>query len=90
MADITLDLNICLKKKDAPVVLRKDFDVQRISSFLQEAYSIVGGGQTVSAVEYQPDCLLERTHSGLDPRTALHPTLLPLYRASSPQATAGK
>ncbi|KAK1067120.1 hypothetical protein LTR12_007506 [Friedmanniomyces endolithicus] len=40
MADITPDFNICLKKKGAQVVLRKEFDVQRISSFLQEAYSI--------------------------------------------------
>jgi len=42
MADITPDFNICLKNKGAQVVLRKEFDVQRISSFLQEAYSIVG------------------------------------------------
>ncbi len=54
MADITPDFNICLKKKGAQVVLRKEFDVQRISSFLQEAYSIVGR---------RPGCIIGRASS---------------------------
>ncbi len=41
MADITPDFNICLKAKDARPVLKIEYDVQKINSFLQEAYSIV-------------------------------------------------
>ncbi|KAK5686549.1 hypothetical protein LTS10_002669 [Elasticomyces elasticus] len=43
MADITPDFNVCLKSKGAQVVLKKDFDVERINSFLQEAYKINAG-----------------------------------------------
>lgn len=41
MTDITPDFNICLKEKDAQPVLRKDYDLDRIDAFLQDAYSIV-------------------------------------------------
>ena len=40
MADITPDFNLCLKQHSAQPVLKKEFDVERINSFLQEAYSI--------------------------------------------------
>ncbi|KAK4552328.1 hypothetical protein LTR86_010499 [Recurvomyces mirabilis] len=40
MTDITPDLNLCLKEKRARLVLRRDYDVQHINTFLQEAYSI--------------------------------------------------
>jgi syntaxin 18 len=41
MADITPDFNICLHNKGAQPVLKRDFDVEKINSFLQEAYDIV-------------------------------------------------
>lgn len=40
MADITADFNICLKKHNADPVLHHDYNIKRIDSFLQEAYSI--------------------------------------------------
>lgn len=40
MTDITADFNICLKKHNAQPVIHRDFDLSRIDSFLQEAYSI--------------------------------------------------
>lgn len=41
MTDITGDFNICLKQKGAEPVLHKQYDLQSINAFLQEAYSIV-------------------------------------------------
>lgn len=41
MTDITGDFNICLKQKGAEPVLPKQYDLQSINAFLQEAYSIV-------------------------------------------------
>ena len=41
MADITPDFNICLQQKGANPAQRREYDVERINSFLQEAYSIV-------------------------------------------------
>ncbi|GIZ43865.1 hypothetical protein CKM354_000707800 [Cercospora kikuchii] len=40
MTDITGDFNICLKQKGAEPVLPKQYDLQAINAFLQEAYSI--------------------------------------------------
>lgn len=40
MTDITADFNVCLKKHDAQPVLHRDYNIERIDSFLQEAYSI--------------------------------------------------
>jgi syntaxin 18 len=40
MADITPDFNICLKQHNAPPVLKREYDLDKINSFLQEAYSI--------------------------------------------------
>ncbi|KAM0718704.1 hypothetical protein Q7P37_005775 [Cladosporium fusiforme] len=40
MTDITADFNICLKQHNAQPVIHRDFDLERIDSFLQEAYSI--------------------------------------------------
>jgi syntaxin 18 len=40
MADLTPDFNICLKEKEAQPVVRKTYDLDRINTFLQEAYSI--------------------------------------------------
>lgn len=41
MANITPELNVCLKSQDAPLVLKKEYNVEKINSFLQEAYNIV-------------------------------------------------
>ena len=41
MADITPDFNLCLQAKGAQPVVKKDFDLDKINSFLHEAYSIV-------------------------------------------------
>ena len=41
MADITPDFNICLKAKGAQAVLTKEYHVDKINSFMQEAYRIV-------------------------------------------------
>ena len=40
MADITPDFNICLKQRNAQPVLKREYDLDKINSFLQEAYSI--------------------------------------------------
>lgn len=40
MADITADFNLCLKKHNADPVIHHDYNIKRIDSFLQEAYSI--------------------------------------------------
>lgn len=40
MTDITADFNICLKKHNVQPIIHRDFDLSRIDSFLQEAYSI--------------------------------------------------
>ncbi|GAB7366777.1 hypothetical protein MBLNU230_g0730t1 [Neophaeotheca triangularis] len=40
MANITPELNVCLKSQDAPLVLKKEYNVEKINSFLQEAYNI--------------------------------------------------
>ncbi|KAK5118502.1 hypothetical protein LTR62_003017 [Meristemomyces frigidus] len=40
MTDITPHLNLCLKAKDAQLIRRRDHDIHKINSFLQEAYSI--------------------------------------------------
>jgi len=40
MADITPVLNICLKEKGAQPIPPKQYDLNKINSFLQEAYSI--------------------------------------------------
>lgn len=41
MTDITPDFNLCLKEKSAEPVVRKDYNIEAINSFLQEAYNIV-------------------------------------------------
>ena len=41
MADITPDFNLCLQAKGAQPVVKKDFNLDKINSFLHEAYSIV-------------------------------------------------
>lgn len=41
MANITADLNIILKEKGALPVLKREYDLHAINSFLQEAYNIV-------------------------------------------------
>ena len=40
MADITPDFNICLKQHDSNPVLKREYNLDKINSFLQEAYSI--------------------------------------------------
>ncbi|KAF7198617.1 Syntaxin ufe1 [Pseudocercospora fuligena] len=40
MTEITADFNVCLKEKGASVVLKKEYDIHTINSFLQEAYAI--------------------------------------------------
>jgi syntaxin 18 len=40
MADRTTDFNLCLKTHNADPVIHHDYNVKRIDSFLQEAYSI--------------------------------------------------
>ncbi|KAK4499135.1 hypothetical protein PRZ48_009647 [Zasmidium cellare] len=40
MTDITPDFNLCLKEKGAQLVVKKDYDIEAINSFLQEAYNI--------------------------------------------------
>ncbi|EME44076.1 hypothetical protein DOTSEDRAFT_172080 [Dothistroma septosporum NZE10] len=41
MTDITPDFNIWLKAKEVQPILRKEYDLNAINTFLQEAYSIV-------------------------------------------------
>jgi len=41
MANITPDFNVCLQERGAQPALKKDFNIERINTFLQEAYSIV-------------------------------------------------
>lgn len=41
MTDITPEFNICLKNKHAQLVVEKDYNIEAINSFLQEAYNIV-------------------------------------------------
>ncbi|EME78996.1 uncharacterized protein MYCFIDRAFT_35055 [Pseudocercospora fijiensis CIRAD86] len=40
MTEITADFNVCLKEKGGQVVLKKEYDIHTINSFLQEAYAI--------------------------------------------------
>ncbi|KAK3719325.1 hypothetical protein LTR37_004544 [Vermiconidia calcicola] len=40
MADVTPDLNICLQEKGAQPILKREYTLDAINSFLQEAYSI--------------------------------------------------
>ncbi|KXS99842.1 hypothetical protein AC579_9477 [Pseudocercospora musae] len=40
MTEITDDFNVCLREKGAQVVLKKQYDIHAINSFLQEAYAI--------------------------------------------------
>ncbi|KAF2719498.1 hypothetical protein K431DRAFT_286621 [Polychaeton citri CBS 116435] len=40
MTDITPTLNICLQQKGASTILHKEYDINQINSFLQEAYNI--------------------------------------------------
>ncbi|SMQ50981.1 unnamed protein product [Zymoseptoria tritici ST99CH_1A5] len=40
MTDITPDFNLCLQKHNVPPILHKDYNLQTLNSFLQEAYSI--------------------------------------------------
>lgn len=40
MTDITPDLNICLKAREAQPVIHHQYDIRRLDSFLQDAYSI--------------------------------------------------
>ena len=51
MTDITADFNVCLKGRESQLVLPKQYDLQRIETFLQEAYSIVWPSQ-VSAHDH--------------------------------------
>lgn len=41
MTDITPDFNLCLKEENAQLVVQKDYNIEAINSFLQEAYNIV-------------------------------------------------
>ena len=41
MADITPDFNLCLKERDGQPVLKREYDLEKINAFLQEAYNIV-------------------------------------------------
>lgn len=41
MADITPDFSICLNSRGAQPVLKREYNLEKINSFLQEAYSIV-------------------------------------------------
>ena len=41
MADITPDFNVCLQRQGSPPAVRREYDVQKINSFLQEAYTIL-------------------------------------------------
>lgn len=41
MTDITPDFSICLKEKGAQPVVRREYDLEQIDAFLQDAYSIV-------------------------------------------------
>ena len=42
MADISPNLNVELEKKRARPILKIKYNLDKINSFLQEAYSIVG------------------------------------------------
>lgn len=41
MTDITPDFSICLKEKGSEPVVKKEFNLQSINAFLQEAYFLV-------------------------------------------------
>lgn len=41
MTDITPDFHVCLEGKGGQPVLQSNYDLGKINSFLQEAYSIV-------------------------------------------------
>lgn len=41
MTDITPDFNVYLKENNAQLVVQKDYNIEAINSFLQEAYNIV-------------------------------------------------
>lgn len=41
MTDITPDFNVCLKEKGSQPVLKRELNIDKIDSFLQEAYTIV-------------------------------------------------
>lgn len=41
MTDITPDFSICLKEKGAQPILRQEYSLDKIDTFLQDAYSIV-------------------------------------------------
>lgn len=42
MTEISPAINVCLKERNAPPIVHREYDLQKINSFLQEAYSIVG------------------------------------------------
>ena len=41
MTDTTPDFSVCLKEKGGQPVVRKEYDLEQIDAFLQDAYSIV-------------------------------------------------
>ena len=41
MTDITPEFSICLKEKGVQPVVRREYDLEQIDAFLQDAYSIV-------------------------------------------------
>ena len=89
MADITPDFNICLKAKGAQAVLTKEYNVDEINSFMQEAYRIVNTPicmMLICEAHMSPECPHTRPH----PRTPLNPLCIPLHRSTSPPTTADR
>jgi hypothetical protein len=60
MADITPDFNICLKDKGGQPVLKRQYDFEKINSFLQEAYNIVwsSSSEAVGYVSNSPSRMI--------------------------------
>ena len=82
MTDITPDFNLCLKEKGAQLVVKKEYDIEAINSFLQEAYNIVcPTTHPLSTFLTTPP---ELPNSGPHPRTPLNPPRLPLRRPTLP------
>lgn len=64
MTDITPDFSICLKEKGAQPIVRREYDLEQIDAFLQDAYSIVRHtSMRVRAETHNIDRMLGWCHS---------------------------
>lgn len=79
MTEITPDFNICLREYGAQPTLRKEYNLDQIDAFLQDAYSIVRSANplhmryTHSLNRMLDWCLLRKSYEPYDRATSPQP-----------------